>query len=155
MRSRFERRRFCALVASVAAVLFLIAPAVTFAQGGEPQYFAIRGARIVPVSGPPIADATIVIARGVIVSVAKDATIPADAWVIEGKGLTVYPGLLDAFTDVGLPPPAPAPAPEGAPRRVGEVAHGPEDRPNSTPWRNCADEVSLADKRIETWRNAG
>ena len=74
MRSRFERRRFCALVAFVAAVLFLMAPAVTFAQGGEPQYFAIRGARIVPVSGPPIAEGTIVIARGVIVSVAKDAT---------------------------------------------------------------------------------
>ena len=61
--------------------------------------------------------------------------------------------MLDAFTDVGLPPPAPAP--EGAPRRVGEAARGPEDRPNSTPWRNAADEISLTDKRIETWRSAG
>src|SRR5258705_10045338 len=100
-------------------------------------------------------DATVVVARGVIVAVAKDAAIPADAWVIEGKGLTVYPGLLDALTDVGLPPPAPAPAAEGAPRRTGEGARGPEDRPNSTPWRNAADEASLSDKRIETWRSAG
>jgi len=107
------------------------------------------------VSGPVMEDATVVVARGVIVSVAKDAAIPADAWVIEGKGLTLYPGLVDAFTDVGLPPPAsPAPA-EGGARRLGEGARGPEDRPNSTPWRNAADEVSLADKRIETWRNAG
>jgi hypothetical protein len=38
---------------------------------------------------------------------------------------------------------------------MGEAARGPEDRPNSTPWRSAADEVSLSDKRIETWRSAG
>jgi hypothetical protein len=155
MRSWFERTSSPALVGCFVAILLLIAPAATFAQGGEPRYFAIRGARVVPVSGPAMDEATIVVARGVIVAVAKDAAIPADAWVIEGKGLTVYPGLLDAFTDVGLPPPAPALAAEGAPRRTGEGARGPEDRPNSTPWRNAADEVSLSDKRIETWRSAG
>ncbi len=32
---------------------------------------------------------------------------------------------------------------------------GPEDRPGSTAWRNAADEVSLSDKRIESWRSAG
>ena len=155
MRSWFERTGSPALVGFIVAILLLIAPAVMFAQGGAPKYFAIRGARVVPVSGPAMEDATIVVARGVIVAVAKDATIPAEAWVIEGKGLTVYPGLVDAFTDVGLPLPAPAPAAEGTPRRTGEGARGPEDRPNSTPWRNAADEVSLSDKRIETWRNAG
>jgi hypothetical protein len=155
MRSWFERTGSFALAGLIAAILLLIAPTVTLAQGGEPKYFAIRGARVVPVSGPAMDDATIVVARGVIVAVAKDATIPADAWVIEGKGLTVYPGLVDAFTDVGIPPPAPAPAAEGAPRRTGETARGPEDRPNTTPWRNAADEVSLSDKRIETWRSAG
>jgi len=155
MRSWFERKGSPALAGFIVATLLLVAPVVTFAQGGEPKYFAIRGARVVPVSGPAMDDATIVLARGVIVAVAKDATIPADAWVIEGKGLTVYPGLIDAFTDVGIPPPAPAPAAEGAPRRTGEGARGPEDRPNTTPWRNAADEVSLTDKRIETWRSAG
>ena len=154
MRLVFARSGFSALTLSIGAFL-LLASASAFAQGGEPQYFAIRGAKVVPVSGPPIEDATVVVARGVILTVAKDATIPADAWVIEGKGLTVYPGLLDAFTDVGLPPPAPAPGTEGAPRRMGEAARGPEDRPNSTPWRSAADEVSLSDKRIETWRSAG
>ena len=155
MRSWFERTGFPALVGIIAAIVLLTAPAATFAQGGEPRYFAIRGARVVPVTGPAMEDATIVVARGVIVAVAKDATIPADAWVIDGKGLTVYPGLFDAFTDVGIPPPAPASPAEGAPRRPTETARGPEDRPNTTPWRNAADEVSLSDKRIETWRSAG
>src|ERR1700719_4704751 len=117
MRSWFERKGCSALVGFIAAVLFLIAPDAAFAQGGEPQYFAIRGARVVPVSGAAIENATIVVARGLIVAVAKDAAIPADAWVIEGQGLTVYPGLLDALTDVGIPPAPAAPAVEGAPRR--------------------------------------
>lgn len=153
MRSLLERIGFSAIFASLAALALLGASSPANAQGGEPQYFAIRGVKVVPVSGPPIEDATIVVARGLITAVSKDAAIPADAWVIEGKGLIVYPGLLDAFTDVGIPP-APAPA-EGAPRRAGEIARGPEDRPVSTPWRNAADEASLSDKRIETWRSAG
>jgi hypothetical protein len=128
------------------------------AQGGEPQYFAIRGAKVVPVSGPVMEDATVVVARGVILAVGgKDVPIPADAWVIEGKGLTVYPGLFDALTDVGITPAASAPA-EGGPRGGGggqPAVKGPEDRPNSTPWRTAANEASLSDKRVETWRNAG
>jgi len=156
MRSIFGRIGLSALFAAIAAMLFLAAGSpAALAQGGEPKYFAIRAVKVVPVSCPSIEDATIVVARGVILSVAKGAAIPADAWVIEGKGLTVYPGLIDAFTDVGLPPVTPAPAAEGPPRRTGEGARGPEDRPNSTPWRNAADEVSLSDKRIETWRDAG
>jgi hypothetical protein len=98
-------------------------------------------------------------AHGVITAIGKDVAIPPDAWVVEGKGLTVYPGLFDSFTDVGIPAAAPAPGGggEGGPRRppTQEVSRGPEDRPGTTPWRSAADEVSLSDKRIESWRNAG
>jgi hypothetical protein len=52
-------------------------------------------------------------------------------------------------------PAAPPAGAEGAPRRPQEAARGPEDRPGSMPWRSAADEVSLSDKRIETWRSAG
>jgi imidazolonepropionase-like amidohydrolase len=133
---------------------------MAWAQGGEPSSFAIRGAKVVPVSGPPIEGATVVVAKGVIVAVGKDVKVPDDAWVIDGKGLTVYPGLFDAFTDVGIPA-APAPSPSepvpGGRRAIipGVTARGPQDRPSSTPWRSAADEASLSDKRIETWRNGG
>jgi imidazolonepropionase-like amidohydrolase len=160
MRSTLDRIGLCALIVMMAAIFLSIASPAALAQGGEPQYFAIRGAKVVPVSGPPLEDATVVVARGVILAVGKDAAIPADAWVIEGKGLTIYPGLVDALTDVGLATAAPVPSLEnaaapGPARRAEELARGPEDRPNSTPWRSAADEVSLADKRIETWRSAG
>jgi hypothetical protein len=125
------------------------------AQGGEPQYFAIRGATVVPVSGPRMENATVIISRGVIKAVSKDATIPDEAWVIEGKGLIVYPGFIDSFTDVGIPS-APAPAGgEGGSRPQAPTSRGPEDRPGATPWRIAADEASLGDKRVETWRSAG
>ena len=156
MKAKLSRLSFLSLFA---ALLFAALSPQVNAQGGEPQYFAIRGARVVPVSGPPVEDATVVIARGVILSVGgKDVAIPADAWVIEGKGLTVYPGLFDAFTDVGIPSAAQAPGESGGQRGGGggvQPAKGPEDRPASTPWRTAANEVSLGDKRIESWRNAG
>src|SRR5215471_7185020 len=160
MRSTLARIGLSARSGVLALFFLLACGSPLFAQGGEPQYFAIRGAKVVPVSGPPIEDATVVVARGVILAVAKDASIPAAVRVIEGKGLTVYPGLVGALTDVGLTAAGPSAQPvegaaSGAPRHVSEPARGPEDRPNSTPWRSAADEASLADKRIETWRSAG
>jgi len=102
-------------------------------------------------------NATVIVSRGVIKAVSKDATIPDEAWVIEGKGLIVYPGFIDSFTDVGIPA-APAPAAsgaEGGAHLQTPASRGPEDRPGATPWRSAADEASLSDKRVETWRAAG
>ncbi|GAC1631624.1 MAG: amidohydrolase family protein [Candidatus Acidiferrum sp.] len=156
MKLAFSRWRLLwfALLFAVAAVTFM--PPAS-AQGGEPQYFAIRGAKVVPVSGPTMEDATVVVARGVILAVGtKDVAIPADALVIEGKGLVVYPGLFDGFTDMGMAAAAPAGQGDGGSRGGGQsAARGPEDRPGATPWRSAADEATLSDKRIETWRNAG
>jgi hypothetical protein len=154
MRSSVIRKCASAVCLTAVLLLFCAAPPL-FAQGGEPQYFAIRGAKVVPVSGPPIENATVVISRGIITVVGKDVAIPAEAWVVDGKGLTVYPGLFDSFTDVGIPAAAPAGGEGGGSRRPQETSRGPQDRPGSTPWRSAADEVSLSDKRIETWRAAG
>jgi len=153
MRSSLIRRCASAVCLSGLVLLSYGAPTL-FGQGGEPQYFAIRGAKIVPVAGPPIENGTVVVSRGIIAAVGKDVAIPPEAWVIEGKGLTVYPGLVDSFTDVGIPAAAPTGG-EGGPRRSQEMPRGPQDRPGSTPWRSAADHVSLSDKRIETWRSAG
>jgi len=112
------------------------------AQGGEPRSFAIRGAKVVPVSGAPLENATVLVSRGVITAVGTNVAIPADAWVIEGKGLAVYPGLVDAFTDVGVAA-APASSGGGEGNAKPPISKGPEDRPATTPWRNAADEINL------------
>jgi len=151
----------CTVVFAALVVTLCLAPDVR-GQGGEPPYFAIRGAKIVSVSGRTAENSTIIISRGIISAIGADAKIPDEAWIIDGKGLTVYPGLIDSFTDVGLmAPPAVgtpgAPGADAAPRppQTQVPARGPEDRPGTTPWRNAADEVNLGDKRIETWRNGG
>jgi len=154
MGSGLQSLRFAlGLVAAVSAALFGSAPAA--AQGGEPEYFAIRGVTVVPVSGPRVENATVIMSHGVIKAVAKDAAIPDEAWVIEGKGLIVYPGFIDSFSDVGIPV-APAPSGgEGSSHPQPPASRGPEDRPGATPWRSAADEASLSDKRVESWRSAG
>jgi imidazolonepropionase-like amidohydrolase len=70
------------------------------AQGSET--YAIRNARIVTVTGPVIESGTVLIAGGKIAAVGADVSVPASAKVIDGKGLSVYPGLIDADTELGL-----------------------------------------------------
>jgi len=135
---------------------------------------AVRNARIVTVSGPVIAKGTVVVRNGLIEAVGDNVQAPADALVIDGEGLTVYPGLIDALSTWGQPGAAPATTTAAAGRggrgtvaatptpAVAAVfavpaapARGPEDRPQTTSWVRIADEISGTDRRIETARSAG
>ena len=69
---------------------------------GKPGTFAIRNARIVTVSGATIENGTIVIRDGKIEAVGASVSVPSGAEVIDGKGLSVYPGMIDARTNLGL-----------------------------------------------------
>ena len=62
----------------------------------------IAGARVVTVSGAVLENASIVIQNGRIASVGTGLTAPAGARVIDAKGKTVYPGLFDGLTYLGL-----------------------------------------------------
>jgi imidazolonepropionase-like amidohydrolase len=64
--------------------------------------FAIRNARIVTVTGPDIENGTVVIRDGKIEAVGTNVSVPAGAQTIDGRGLSVYPGMIDAGTNMGL-----------------------------------------------------
>src|SRR5215510_12714697 len=85
------------------------------AQRTATDTYAIINARIVTLAGPVIDRGTVVIRGGLIASVGANVTAPADARIIDGKDLIVYPGIIDAATNLGLPePPAtPSPSPGG------------------------------------------
>lgn len=68
-----------------------------------PSVYALTNVRIVPEPGKVIEKGTIVLRDGVIVAVGADTAIPADARVIDLPGKTVYPGLIDAFTEMAVP----------------------------------------------------
>ena len=64
--------------------------------------YVIRNARIVTVSGPDIENGSVVIRDGKIEAVGANVTAPAGAETINGQGLSVYPGMIDAGTNMGL-----------------------------------------------------
>src|SRR6185437_11424898 len=64
--------------------------------------YAIRNARIVTVSGPDIENGTVVIRAGKIEAVGANVSVPAGAQTIDGRGLSVYPGMIDLGTNMGL-----------------------------------------------------
>ncbi len=129
-----------------------------------PPFYAIESVRVEVGDGTVLERATVVIENGTITAVAEDAAIPAHAWIVDGEGLTVYPGLIDAMG--GLPQPrrppggpgAGAPTPGGQRRRPDPdraLPRGPEDRPLTTPWKRAADDLTLDAEAVEAWRKAG
>ncbi|MGH2437960.1 MAG: hypothetical protein ACRDFA_13350, partial [bacterium] len=72
------------------------------ARADAPPPYVITGAKIVTVAGPSIDNGTIVLRNGLIEAVGSSIAIPRDAVVIQGKGLTVYPGLIDMGASSGL-----------------------------------------------------
>jgi imidazolonepropionase-like amidohydrolase len=105
---RGERAVRGAVRGAVAAVLLTAAAAVEAqnapapAASGTAGTYVVRGATIVPVSGPRIPNGTVVISNGTIAAVGANVQAPAGATVIDGSGLFVYPGMIDSGTQLGL-----------------------------------------------------
>lgn len=105
-----------AILSAAALLPLLAAPALAQLGSYNPPpgpagVYAIRDARIVPVSGAVIERGTVVIgADGRIQAVGANVAVPADAQTLDGTGLSVYPGMMDAATTMGL-----AEIPQGAP----------------------------------------
>jgi hypothetical protein len=95
--------------------------------------YAIRGAKIVTAAGATIDKGNLVMRNGLIADVSATAAIPDDAIVVDGTGMTVYPGLIDMGNTAAVESTAPAtgargaaPAPvAGGGGRAGGAAAGP------------------------------
>jgi len=129
-----------------------------------PEMYAIQGARIVTVSGQTIEGGTVVVSNGVITGVGRNVQVPAGAWVIDGSGKTVYPGLIDAMTDLGHPAPRgqrrggggqESPFGPQGPVDMAKHSWGPEDRPGTHSWLSAGEDLDGSDERLSRWRDAG
>ena len=96
------------LISAFAVITLAAAVALSGEQGPVAPAYAIRGAKIVPVSGAEIASGNIVLRNGLIEAVGASAAIPNDAIIIDGTGLTVYPGLIDMGNTTAIEAPAAA-----------------------------------------------
>jgi len=146
----------------VALTLLLLVSNIN-AQRSAIDTYAITNARIVTVSGPVIERGTVVIRNGLIAAAGANVNAPPDARVIDGTGLTVYPGLIDSYTDLALPAPAPAPSPSpgGGGALFALAAPRPASGPNSTQPPGLQPEVRVEEvirpggTEIEASRNIG
>ncbi|HEX8292979.1 MAG TPA: amidohydrolase family protein, partial [Pyrinomonadaceae bacterium] len=163
-----QRRTLAALAAALlSAAAWLQPPAGAQRRpGGGVDVYAITNARVVTVSGPVIERGTVVIRDGLIAAVGANVAAPPDARAIDGTGLTVYPGLIDASTTLAIPRPTPSPTPTpgggggGFAGLFGQTAPSAVS-PNSTQPPGLQPEIFAADiirpggAEIEAARNAG
>ena len=100
------KRKLIALAAAVLTAFIGVAALPSRSSrtvsAGAVGTFAITNARIVTVTGPVIENGTVVVADGKIAAVGATVTVPSGAKVIDAKGLSVYPGMIDSGTEIGL-----------------------------------------------------
>jgi len=72
-------------------------------RDNTPQVHALVNARIVQGPGRLIEKGTVVLRDGVIEAVGENVSPPPDARIWDYEGYTVYPGLIDLYSHVGLP----------------------------------------------------
>ncbi len=140
-------------------LLLLFAAAICLFSGivANGQSYAITNARIVTVSGAAIDKGTVVIRNGLIEAVGAGVSAPADAQVFDATGLTVYPGFIDAFTNLGMP--AAQARQAGPPGAAAPTAAAPVSNSNYPaglrPEDQAVNELRGGDAQFEANRNAG
>ena len=83
------------------ALLFLSFAASLSAQPSGKTY-VIRKATVHTLAGEPIEKGTVIVRDGRIAGVGRNLGVPRGAEVIDAAGLHVYPGMIDAFSFLGL-----------------------------------------------------
>src|SRR5688572_5395016 len=83
--------------------LLLVALLLQAPVASEPaaKPLAIKGVKILTVSGAEIESGTVIFKDGKIDAVGADVAIPAGIQVVDGKGLVLMPGLVHAATRIG------------------------------------------------------
>lgn len=145
-------------------LLLVVVFCSTAASTAAAQSYAITNARIVTVSGATIEKGTVIIRNGLIDAVGANVAVPPDATVVDASGLTVYPGFIDTYTNLGL---APRPAgqagggPGGGPGQgaAQQAAQQPASNSNYPvglrPEESVFDELRGGDSQFDAARNAG
>ena len=83
-------------------ILSLALLAASPALAAEDGVVAIQGGRVYTVSGPVLERGTVLLSGGKIAAVGETVEVPPGATVIDATGKSVYPGLIDGLTTLGL-----------------------------------------------------
>lgn len=126
-----------------------------------PKVHAIINVKIVQAPGRVIEKGTIVMRDGVIESVGAQITPPPDARIWDYKGLTVYPGLIESYSHIGLPkekktPKQPSSATRQSTSQSTKQRKGPEHwNPHVQPEVNAMDNFQPKTEELQKYRSMG
>ncbi len=86
--------------------VFLCAPAGALAQTADDAVLVIQGARILPISAPPIERGILVVKGNKIVAVGEQGkvSIPKGAKIQDATGKIIMPGIVDSHSHIGIDP---------------------------------------------------
>ena len=152
--------RFPKIRAGLPAALLSLA-ALSYSQSSTPSapnLYAIVGARIEIGDGKVLEKGTIIIRDGLIAAVAPDAAVPAGAEVLDGKGLTVYPGFIDGYTQKGYTAPKPPDSHDPIETVVGDFASSfmrTYGRSGIRPEARAVEGLSLTPDVLKPYQSAG
>ncbi|MGH7577943.1 MAG: hypothetical protein ACREM1_22835, partial [Longimicrobiales bacterium] len=147
------------LYATLAAAVLAL-PAYGQTDAVPPSDYALVNARIVIEPGNVIERGTIRVSDGRIAEVGADVTVPEGVVTLDMIGRTVYPGLIDVATSVGLPPVS---AQGGRGGRGGggsggsqaDEPNGREPPPHVRPGQMAADVFAPSASALESLRATG
>ncbi len=153
------------------STVVIYTPQIKTAAAFDGDAYAIKGATVVTVTGATIDKGTVVIRNGLIEAVGADIPIPGDARVIDATGMTVYPGLIDAYTNAGLgsatpttgqgargggPPAAPVPAIPGLVIATTATSAQPAPTPSGqSPELLASDQLRITAETFDQQRSVG
>lgn len=78
-----------------------IALAVAASAAANDSFF-IRGVDVYPVTGPEVKGVSVLVQDGKIADIGARLVAPKGVKIVEGKGLRLYPGMIDSNTEIGL-----------------------------------------------------
>lgn len=89
----------------IASSLFAQTAPTEGLRENTPKVHALLNAKIVTSAGIVLEKGTVIVRDGVIEAVGANVTVPADARVWDYQGRTIYPGLIESYSNIGLAAP--------------------------------------------------
>ena len=114
--------------------------------------YAIQNVNIIQAPGRRIELGTVVIKDGLIQSVGKSVSIPADAQLVRADSMFMYPGFIDGLSHTGVP----KPKEERIDRnKIRDVGAPPDELAGIQPQRQVRTLLSPSDKSVDELRKMG
>jgi hypothetical protein len=141
---------------NVTLLLIVVLPVLAFAQDDKPlapvtRTYAITNVNIIQAPGRKVDMGTVLIKDGIIKSVGKSISIPADAIVIKADSMYVYAGFIDGLSRAGVV----KPKEETNRERPKDPGNPTPERAGITPQQDVRNALDINEKSIEEMRAVG